>query len=217
MCIGIRDHRYTIAVWQKFRETPPPRWGKPPKRPDPELGDSLAVGLIWESGGRSGISESWSDSPAKRIKVESLLPTVLWELERRADSADQRRKQEELAATERERLQAEAERRARIVHAENVRAETLRDQHRRWRDAIGLREFLAAMGRAIDNLTDESQKTAASAWRDWCQAYVDTTVDPLGQSLATPDIREWTHDERNDLEKKILRQLKREKERSSGG
>jgi hypothetical protein len=217
VCIGIRGHRYTLAVWQKFRETPPPRWGKPPKRPDPEFGESLAVGLIWESGGRSGISESWSDSPAKRIKVESLLPTVLWELERRADSADRRRKQEELAAIERERLQAEAERRARIVHAENVRAETLRDQHRRWRDAIGLREFLAAMGRAIDNLTDESQKTAATEWRAWCQEYVDTVVDPLGQPLAMAEIREWTHEERNTLEKRILRQLQQEAKRSAGG
>jgi hypothetical protein len=123
-----------------------------PQRPSLEVGDSLAIGLMWESGGRSGISESWSDLPAKRTKVERLLPTVLWELERRSQQADRRREQERLAAIEREKRQAEAERQARVLHAENVRAEVLRDQHARWREALQLRDYIAAMDRTIAQL-----------------------------------------------------------------
>ncbi|MCV7051276.1 hypothetical protein H7H82_11830 [Mycobacterium heidelbergense] len=207
IAIKIRSYRYTIAVWQKYREVPPPRWGKPPKRPDADAGDSLAVGLIWESGGSSGISESWSDSPAKRTRVESLLAAILWEIERQSDQADRRREQERLAAIERERLQAEAERRALILHVENVRAEVLRDQHARWREGLQLREYIAAMDRAIERLPDDVDRAAASQWRAWCQEYVDTVLDPLGQPLAMPEIREWTRDERHSLEKQILRHL----------
>jgi len=49
------------------------------------------------------------------------------ELGRRCDSADRRREQQRFAAIEREKLQAEGERKALIVHAENVRAETCID------------------------------------------------------------------------------------------
>jgi hypothetical protein len=182
---------------------PPPRWGKPPKRPAADVGDSLAVGLIWESGGRSGISESWSDSPPKRTKVESLLPTILWEIERRSDRADKRREQEKLAAIEREKLQAEAERRGRILHAENVRAEVLRDQHARWREGLQLRDYVAAMDRVIERLPGGADRAAAAEWRAWCQEYVTTVLDPLGQPLAMPAIREWTREEQNSLEKRI--------------
>jgi hypothetical protein len=207
IAIRMRDYRYTIAVWQKYREAPPPRWGKPAKRPDATIGDSLAVGLIWESGGRSGISETWSDTPAKRTKVESLLPTILWEIERQSVQADRRREQERLAAIERERLQAEAERRARVLHAQNVRAEVLREQHAQWREGLQLREYIAAMDRAIEQLPDRDDRFAASEWRTWCQDYVNAVLDPLGQPLAMPEIREWTRDERDALILGILRRL----------
>ncbi|WIM87901.1 hypothetical protein PT015_24300 [Candidatus Mycobacterium wuenschmannii] len=208
IAIRIRDYRYTIAVWQKYREAPPPRWGKPVKRPDAAVGDSLAVGLIWESGGRSGISETWSDTPAKRTRVESLLPAILWEIERQSVQSDRRREQERLAAIERERLQAEAERQARVFHAQNVRAEVLRDQHARWREGLQLREYISAMDRAIEQLPDHIDRLAASGWRSWCQEYLDTVLDPLGQPLAMPEIREWTRDERDALISDILRRLK---------
>lgn len=207
VAIKIRGYRYTIGVWQKYREVPPPRWGKPPKRPDAAAGDSLAIGLIWESGGSSGISESWSDSPPKRTRVEGLLPTVLWEIERRSDQADRRREQERLAAIERERLQAEAERRALVLHVENVRAEVLRDQYKRWHEGLQLREYVAAMDRVIERLPDDVDRAAALEWRAWCQEYIDSVLDPLAQSLAMPEIREWTRDERQLLERRILRQL----------
>jgi hypothetical protein len=71
VAINIRGYRYTIGVWQNYREVPPPRWGKPPKRPDAQAADSLAVGLIWESGGRAGISQSWSDSPASERRLKA--------------------------------------------------------------------------------------------------------------------------------------------------
>lgn len=207
IAISIRSYSYTIAVWQKYREVPPPRWGKPPKRPDADAGDSLGVGLIWESRGSSGISESWSDSPAKRTRVETLLPTILCEIERRSACSDRRREQERLAAIERERLQVEAERRALVLHVEKVRAEVLRDQYKRWREGLQLREYIAAMDRVIERLPDGVDRATASEWRAWCQEYVDSVLDPLGQCLAMPEIREWTRDERLSLEGRILRQL----------
>lgn len=208
----MRGHRYTLAVWQKYREAPPPRWGMAPKRPDAAVGESLALGLLWESGGWSGISESWSDVPAKLTTVESLLPTVLWELERRSQQADRRREQQRLAAIEHEKLQAEAERRALVLHAENVRAEALRDQHARWREGLQLHEYIAAMDRNIARLPDGADRAAATAWRAWCQAYVEGILDPLGQPLLMPAVREWTRDERESLERPILRQLQRASE-----
>jgi hypothetical protein len=207
IAINIRSYSYTIAVWQKYREVPPPRWGMPPKRPGADAGDSLAVGLIWESRGSSGISESWSDSPAKRTRVESLLPTILWEIERRSEHSDRRREQERLATIERERLQAEAERRALVLHAENVRAEVLREQYTRWREGSQLREYIVAMDRVIERLPDGVDRAAVSEWREWCREYVDSVLDPLGQSLAMPEIREWTREERLSLEGRILRQF----------
>ncbi|ORX14170.1 hypothetical protein AWC27_19725 [Mycobacterium szulgai] len=209
VAIKIRGYRHTIGVWQKYREVPPPRWGKSPKRPDAAAGDSLAVGLIWESGGSSGVSESWSDSPAKRTRVENFLPTILWEIERRSEQAERRREQERLAALERERLQAEAERRALVLHIENVRAEVLREQHARWREGFQLREYIAAMDRVIERLPDDVDRAAASEWRGWCQEYVDSVLDPLGRPLAMPEIREWTRDERDLLTARILGQLQR--------
>ncbi|WP_421874629.1 hypothetical protein [Mycolicibacterium wolinskyi] len=210
VAIGIRDHRYLIGVWQKYREVPPPRWGQPPKRPPSDPQESLAVGLLWEAHGRSGITESWSDSPAKRGRVERLLPKVLWELERRADQTDRRQEQERLAAIERERLLTEAERRARVVHAENVRGEVLRAQHAQWREVLQLREYLGAMDMAIDQLPEVADRTAALEWRDWCLGYVNATLDPLAHRLELPDIREWTLEERDSLVNSMLRQLKRE-------
>ena len=40
-------------------------------------------------------------------------------------------------------------------------------------------------------------------------------LDPLGQLLAMPDIREWTRDEQAWLEERMLSQLKRENERAA--
>jgi hypothetical protein len=143
------------------------------------------------------------------------LPTILWEIERRSDREDRRREQEKLAAIERERLQAEAERRARILHAENVRAEALRDQHARWREGLQLRDYIAAMDRAIQRLPDGADRAAAAEWCAWCQEYVTNVLDPLGQPLAMPAIREWTRDEQDLLKRRILRQLERENERAA--
>ena len=42
-------------------------------------------------------------------------------------------------------------------------------------------------------------------WRARCQAFADGVLDPLGQPLVMPEIREWTREERQSLEKRILR------------
>jgi hypothetical protein len=83
------------------------------------------------------------------------------ELGRRCDSADRRREQQRFAAIEREKLQAEGERKALIVHAENVRAETLHRQHRNWREANWLREYLGAMESHIDAIADDDERQEA--------------------------------------------------------
>jgi len=63
------------------------------------------------------------------------------------------------------------------------------------------------MDHVIERLPDDVDRAAALEWRAWCQEYVDSVLDPLGQSLAMPEIREWTREERQSLEKRILRQL----------
>jgi hypothetical protein len=70
---------------------------------------------------------------------------------------------------------------------------------------LQLREYIAAMDRAIERLRDDVDRLTASEWRAWCQEYVDRVLDPLGQCLAMPEIREWTREERLLLEKRILR------------
>lgn len=208
LVVRVREYRYILAVWQKYRETPPPtRWGQTPKRPSSDPLESLAIGLMWESGGRMGITESWSDAHPKRIKLESLLPKVLWELEKRSDRADQRHQQERVAAIERERLLAEAERRARLLHAENVRIETLHTQHRNWREAIQLREYIASMEAVVNAIAADDERRDAQAWLQWSRDYVDTSLDPLKQRLVMPDIRAWTREEQNALQTALFREL----------
>jgi hypothetical protein len=85
----------------------------------------------------------------------------------------------------------------------------LRDQHARWREGLQLREYIAAMDRTIAVLPDGDDLSAAAQWRAWCQEYVEGVLDPLGQPLVMPTIREWTREERQSLEARILRELER--------
>jgi hypothetical protein len=65
------------------------------------------------------------------------------------------------------------------------------------------------MDRSIAQLPDGADRADAMNWRAWCTEYVDSVLDPLGQPLAMPAVREWTREERQSLEKRILRQLER--------
>lgn len=60
-----------------------------------------------------------------------------------------------------------------MLHAENVRAEALRDQHARWREALLLREYIAAMDRTIAMPPVGADRSAAAQRRAWCQEYSD--------------------------------------------
>jgi hypothetical protein len=99
---------------------------------------------------------------------------------------------ERRAEIERQRIRKEAERLAEFHHAENVRTETLRNQHAAWREARQLREFLSAMAAAVDAMSPGAERAAAAEWLRWCQQYVDNSLDPLSKPLAMPTVRRPT-------------------------
>lgn len=210
--VEVRDHRYLVAVYQKFRTAPPPtHYGQSRKRPSPQPVEQLGIALRVPSTDRSAyLLESWADSNALKRRIEDAVPLLFHRMERHADREDARREAERLAAIERQRIRQEAERLADIQHAENVRAETLRSQHAAWREAGLLREFLTAMGTIVDAMSPGDQRDAATEWRGWCQRYVDASLDPLGEPLAMPTIRLPTWQERVVLENAFVHKLERE-------
>jgi hypothetical protein len=207
--VKVRDHRYLVAVYQKFRTAPPPtHYGQSRKRPPPQPVEPLGIALRVPSTGRSAyLLESWADSNALRKRVEDAVPLLFHRMERHADREDARREAERLAAIERQRIRQEAERLAEIQHAENIRAETLRNQHAAWREAGELREFLEVMTTAVHAMSPGAQRDAAIEWLDWCRRYVDDSVDPLQRPLAMPTIRRPTWEERMTLENAFVHKL----------
>jgi hypothetical protein len=189
--VKVRDHRYLVAVYQKFRSAPPPTsYGQPRKRPLPQAVELLGIAIRVPGTNRSAhLLESWADSNALRRRVEDAVPLLFHRMERHADREDARREAERLAAIERQRIRQEAERLAEIQHAENVRAETLRSQHAAWREARQLREFLGAMTATVDAMIPGPERDAAAEWLGWCQRYVEESLDPLGKPPVMPKVR----------------------------
>lgn len=98
---------------------------------------------------------------------------------------------------------------AEIQHAENLRAETLRNQHAAWCEARQLREFLEAMTTTVDAMDPGDQRDTATEWLVWCRRYVDDAIDPLKRRLAMPTIRPPTWEERHPLENDFVHKLER--------
>jgi len=214
--IKVRDHRYLVAVYQKFRiAPPPPRYGQARKRPPPQAVEPLGIAIRVPGTNRSPyLLESWADSNALRRRVEDAVPLLFHRMERHADREDARREADRRAQIEHQRIREEAERLAEIQHAENVRAETLRSQHAAWREASQLREFLDAMTATVDGMSAGAGRHAAVEWRDWCRRYVNDTADPLGKPLMMPTIRRPTWEERIALENAFVHKLEQEKARN---
>lgn len=209
--VKVRDHRYVVAVYQKFRTAPaPPRYGQARKRPPSQPLEPLGIALRVPSADRSAyLLESWADSNALKKRVEDCVPLLFHRMEQHADREDARREAERLAAIERQRIRREAERLAEIQHAENVRAEALRGQHAAWREARQLREFISAMATTVDAMDPGDQRDAAAEWLVWCRRYVDDVVDPFRNPLAMPTIRRPTWEERISLENAFVDKLER--------
>lgn len=207
--IKVRDHRYLVAAYQKFRTPPPPpRYGEGQKRPRSQPVEPLGIAIRVPGTDRSAyLLESWSDSNALRKRVEDAVPLLFHRMEGHADREDARREAERLAAIERQRIRQEAERLAAIQHAENVRAERLRNQHAAWREAGQLREFLVVMAATVEAMGRGEQRDAATEWLGWCRRYVDQSVDPLAGPLDMPTIRPPTWEERIALENAFVRKL----------
>lgn len=199
---------HTPTAYEVEREK---KYGWPPSRYDYVPSDRLSV--VIDTSARYQSKESWTDT--KTLPLHVRLPDVMLIFERWAVADAERQKAEELAAVEQQQMREEAERLARLRHAENVRADVLRSQHRAWREARELREFIAALRDVAAKIDEGADRAAADEWLEWCKQYVDSAVDPLGGRIALPEIRDPTWEERSTLVDAILRRMQREKARGA--
>jgi hypothetical protein len=88
--IKVRDHRYLVAAYQKFRTAPPPlRYGEARKRPPPQPVEPLGIAIrVPGTNQTSYLLESWADSNALRRRVEDAVPLLFHRMERHADRED---------------------------------------------------------------------------------------------------------------------------------
>lgn len=115
------------------------------------------------------------------------LAQVMQELELRAADAEEARLAAERKAAEEKRQWEAAIAAAKAAHVEACRAEVLKGQLQRWRLGLELDEYLAAMHRLIETITDVEEAASSRQWLEWATSYRDR-IDPLREKLQMPAI-----------------------------
>ncbi|WP_153808984.1 hypothetical protein [Nocardia sp. SYP-A9097] len=115
------------------------------------------------------------------------LAQVVQELELRAADAEEKRLAAERQAAEKQRQWEAAMTTAKAAYADTRRAEVLEDQLRRWRSGLELDEYLVAMQRHIETITDVEEAAASAQWLDWAISY-RIRMDPFRGTLQMPPI-----------------------------
>jgi len=163
-------------------------WGVRPPKYDHAPNDFLRLELnsTWD-----GSRHSWSDG--KRGPLEQKLDAVVAEIERRQLVAAERRLQRAVAEAERCRLEQNALERAEGMYVEAHRAEVLADQVSAWQYSNQLRQYIAAMRQAVDDIEESPERDEAAEWIGWATRHLEQ-LDPLGRRLAMPDASPPTMD-----------------------
>jgi len=72
------------------------------------------------------------------------------------------------------------------MYVEAHRAEVLADQVSAWQYSNQLRQYIAAMRQAVDDIEESPERDEAFEWIDWAMRHLEQ-LDPLGRRLAMPD------------------------------
>lgn len=119
------------------------------------------------------------------------LAQILQELELRHDAAIDRRLAEERQRIERKRQWEAARENAIQQLTDNHRADTLRDQVARARDAAAIREYTRQLQQDVESDLEGDARADALAWVNWARTYADR-IDPLHQRIRLPEPPEPT-------------------------
>ncbi|WP_194894621.1 hypothetical protein [Catenulispora pinisilvae] len=136
----------------------------------------------------------WADG--KRRKIEDVLAVLFEELELQAGQAAQRKIDEQQAEDERRQQWQAAMAKAREAATLAFYIKTLEKQHKQWREAERLREYLAAVdARVAQAVADEDPGVKkAQEWMIFVKAYI-MTLDPLSGLPTMPDPPALTNDD----------------------
>lgn len=140
--------------------------------------------------GRSSWPGWWRDRRGRTL--EDSLGAIFGEIEARALDDTQRRENEERAGAERAAMK-EAKERA----VQGQPAGVLREEVRRWREAIALGEYCDALERRLAELgsvLDGPALESAVRWLEWARMYAQA-MDPLNQPPGMPVPRDPTPEE----------------------
>ncbi|WP_307630848.1 hypothetical protein [Streptomyces turgidiscabies] len=181
MVVVVDGFACTVTVKQEF-----------PQSTNPERSACLVVEL---DHGRTSRPGRWRDR--KRRVLEDTLGVILGEIEARAMEDAQHRASEERAKAEHEiRWQAAMEE-AKERASQDQLAEVLREEARRWREAVASGEYCDALERRLGELGGASEESGPAApwrWLEWARGYA-RAVDPLNHHRGMPTPRDPTPEE----------------------
>lgn len=141
----------------------------------------IDIGRLW--GSETGRRHTWGDG--KRAPLEDRLPQILAEVASRHAEARERRVEHERKENDYQRQwQVEVEK-AKVLLRESNRAVVLQQQAVDWRRAKDLREYVEAMGAAVERIDDPDQQAEGLAWLQWAREYPDH-IDPLLRRIGVP-------------------------------
>lgn len=151
---------------------------------DHVVSDRLALVTLNSPGYPS--EKSWPDTAS--VPLEQKLGDVLAAFECWAvadeDQRERRLVEEEKRARQRER----EDETARAAYVEDALGKALNADTEQWELANRLRSFVAALRRRSADLPEGDARDAALGWVQWCERFVDETVDPLQKPIRRPEV-----------------------------
>jgi hypothetical protein len=165
--------RLSEAVTRTVR---PPKAGDPSWQP--KLYDYTPTGRLALETLDGGLSTrgKWADGTRQRL--ETMLGDIIVGLVETAEAIRARRERWAEEARQRELEEAKRREKERLAHVENQRIRSLDQFMRRWRKAMAVRAYVAAMREAADKL-GHTEHPGLVAWLTWAEGYAQRLA-PFG-------------------------------------
>jgi len=190
----LKGHRYRVRMVElmdrlphvptktELREAERHSWVRIPTH-DPVPSGRLQVEIL----GYSSHPAKFADT--KRQTLDDRLPFVLQALELRAadDEAARIKREDEEAARRRQWEQVHAN--ARVEYTEAARASVLNAQVERFVMGQRIDEYLSALHRHVESLSEPEELSAAREWEQWVSAY-RASLNPFAKRVGMPSVRE---------------------------
>lgn len=133
-------------------------------------------------GGFAVRGDTFADT--KTLQLDDRLPTLIQELELRAEEAERGRLEREAEADRKREQWEQAREQAVLDLTEHHRGTVLIDQAERWANAQQVAAYLDALRSRVQRLTGEA-RTDAETWLAWATTFAET-VDPVARLIAMP-------------------------------